>query len=76
VSARYHVLVSDELMASDPQWPDGLRPVEQEPADPGRYPGMHWWLFEDDSASESLNGKQVELSFGQGGAAYGRRMVS
>ena len=25
VSARYWVLVSDQLMASDPQWPDGLR---------------------------------------------------
>ncbi len=75
MSARYYVLASDELMASSLQWPDGLRPVEQEPAGLGRYPGMHWWLFEDDGASPSLDGKRVELSFSQGGAAYGRRVV-
>lgn len=65
MSARYHVLASDELMAAgDLQWPEGLRPVEQEPADPGRYPGMHWWLLEDDGAPAELDGKRVELAFG------------
>jgi hypothetical protein len=64
MSARYHVLASDALMAMDDlRWPEGLRPVEQEPADPGRYPGMHWWLFEDDDAPPELDGEQVELSF-------------
>lgn len=75
MSARYHVLVSDELMASGPEWPEGLRPIEQEPTDPGRHPGMHWWLFDDDTASPSLDGKRVELSFGEGGVPYGRRMI-
>jgi hypothetical protein len=67
MSARYHVLAADELMASGPPWPEGLRPVEQEPTDPGRYPGMHWWLFEDDGAPASLEGKQVELTFVRSG---------
>jgi hypothetical protein len=74
MSARYHVMVSDQLMASDPKWPEGLRPIEREAADPGHY-RAHWWLFEDDGASESLNGKQVEVTFHEGGAEYSRRMV-
>jgi len=77
VSARYWVLASDELMNSDPQWPEGLRPVRMaEEPPPG--PGMNWWLFEDDTASPSLEGQKVELSFGTGGAGgaeFGRRMV-
>ncbi len=65
MSARYHVLAADALMATAClQWPEGLRPVEQEPTDPGRYPGMHWWLLEDDGADAELNGKLVELAFG------------
>lgn len=67
MSARYHVLCSDALMASSPQWPDGLRPIEQEPTDPGQYPGSHWWLFEDDGAPASLEGRQVELTFVRSG---------
>jgi hypothetical protein len=63
MTARYHVLASDELMATDGlQWPEGLRPVEQE--DPGRYPGMHWWLLEDDGAPAWLDGLRVELGLG------------
>ena len=63
MSARYHVLADDDLMAMPGlQWPEGLRPVEQE--GPGRYPGMHWWLLEDDGAPAELNGKRVELGFG------------
>lgn len=60
MSVRYWVLVSDELMASDPQWPEGLRPVERGGTE---QPGMHWWRFEDDGAPASLEGKQVELTF-------------
>jgi hypothetical protein len=65
MAARYHVLASDELMASGLlRWPAGLQPVEQEPTDPGRYPGAHWWLFEDDDAPQTLNGKLVDLTIG------------
>jgi len=58
---RYFVLASDELMASDPQWPACLRPVGPVPgvrADPG----MNWWLFEDDEAPPALSGKKVGLT--------------
>ncbi len=57
------------------QWPEGLRPVEQEPTDPGRYPGMHWWLLEDDGAPAWLNGKRVELGFGVEVSGRDRRSV-
>ncbi len=61
MTARYHVLASDEIMASDDlQWPGCLRPVEQEEASG---PGSHWWLLEDDDADEALNGKRIELVF-------------
>ena len=64
MAVRYHVLISDELMAMDDlPWPECLRPAEQEPTDPARYPGMHWWLFEDDDAPAELEGKRVELTF-------------
>lgn len=63
MGVRYHVLVSDDLMASEPAWPACLRPVEQEPTDPEMHPDMHWWLFEDDDAPPELAGKRVELSF-------------
>jgi len=75
VSARYYVLVSDHLMVLDLQWPEGLRPVERAPAGPEASHGMHRWLFEDDGASPSLEGHLVELTFSDGGASYGRRMV-
>lgn len=62
--SRYHVLASDDLMATDGLlWPEGMRPVQQEPTDPGRYPGMHWWLIEDDDAPPELEGERVELTF-------------
>ena len=66
MSARYWVLCSDELMNSDPQWPQGLRPLK---ADEGLPPDDHsrWWLFEDDSAPASLQGKRVELTFTRNG---------
>lgn len=76
MSTRYHVLASDELMAGELQWPDGLRPVEQEPTDPGSHPGMHWWLFEDDDAPAELDGKRVELTFEAIGGAPGSARIT
>ena len=59
MSARYWVLVSDELMASLPLWLDGFRPVKEGNVE---YPGMTWHLFEDDEAPEDLEGKRVEVT--------------
>lgn len=73
MSARYWVFAADQLMESDPQWPDGLRPVERLPQMAGGldedpdYPGAHWWLFEDDGAPATLEGKRVELTFTRNG---------
>jgi hypothetical protein len=70
VSARYWVLVSDELMANDPQWPDGLRVIEPGPYEPpalGQPPVSRWWLFEDGGAPATLAGKRVELTFVRSG---------
>jgi hypothetical protein len=72
VTARYHLLVSDELMDSSPGWAAcGLTPVEQEPTDPERHPGMHWWLFEDRDAAAELQGKRVELEIGRADSGDG-----
>jgi hypothetical protein len=65
MSVRYWVLVSDELMDSDPQWPEGLRVVEAGPHDVA---GMRWRKFEDDGAPASLEGRCVELTFTRSGA--------
>jgi len=74
VTARYHVLASDELMATAGlQWPEGLRPVGQE--GPGPYPGMHWWLLEDDGAEPELDGQRVELVLGVEVSGWDRRSV-
>lgn len=70
MAARYWVLISDELMDSGPQWPDGLRVIEPGPyeqAPPGQPPVMRWWLLEDDGAPASLAGKHVELTFVRSG---------
>jgi hypothetical protein len=66
VSVRYWVLISDELMDSDPQWPEGLRPVR---ADDGVPPDSYsrWWLLEDDGAPATLEGRRVELTFVRSG---------
>lgn len=66
MGARYWVLASDELMDGSPRWPDGLRPVK---AATDRPPdgGMRWWLFEDDGAPSTLEGKRVELTFTRSG---------
>jgi hypothetical protein len=67
MSARYWVLVTDQLMASDPQWPEGLRIVEPDDCDTycerDAPPGTSWELFEDDGAPASLAGEYVELAF-------------
>jgi hypothetical protein len=69
VSARYWVLIADELMDSDPQWPDGLRIAEPGPLQRPWSPDPHarWWLLEDDGAPASLEGKLVELIFTRSG---------
>lgn len=66
MSARYWVLVSDEVMSSNPPWPEGLRVIEPGPYEqppPGQPPTMRWWKFEDDGAPATLEGKRVELTF-------------
>jgi hypothetical protein len=60
VSARYWVMVGDDLMAAQPQWPPMLRPVERGGI---IWPGMRWWLFEDDDAPDDLDGKEIDLTF-------------
>ena len=45
-------------MDSDPQWPDGFRPVEGGGVD---HPGVRRQLFEDDEAPPELDGKLVEV---------------
>ncbi|HTX49211.1 MAG TPA: hypothetical protein VME40_07460 [Caulobacteraceae bacterium] len=67
MSARYWVLVAHEVMASNPQWPGGLRPVKQAEDGPGPSPDCAWWLFEDDGAPATLDGKRVELTFTRSG---------
>jgi hypothetical protein len=77
VAARYHVLVSDELMASAPPWEScGLQPVEQEPTDPECHPGMHWWLFDDDGAPGRLDGCRIDLSFESIGGVPGSTRIT
>lgn len=75
MSAQYWVLVSDELMDSDPEWPEGLRPVKAATDGPPRG-GGRWWLFEDVGAPATLEGKRVELTFVRSGSGVmigGRR---
>lgn len=67
MSARYWILMSHELMDSDPQWPDGLRPVKQATDGPGPSADCAWWLMEDDGAPATLEGKRVELTFVRSG---------
>jgi hypothetical protein len=70
VSARYWVLVSDELMGSLPLGLDGFRPVQEGDADGF---GAHWHLFEDDSAPEELEGKRVEVVISRDTGSLGSR---
>lgn len=59
MSARYYVLVSQELLDNDPPWEStGLHLIEQGAL---TEPGFRWCLFDDDNAPEDLNGKKVEL---------------
>lgn len=70
MSARYWVLVSDELMNVSPEWPDGLRVIEAGPYNQlptGGPTPPRWWLFEDDGAPASLNGKNVQLTLVRSG---------
>jgi hypothetical protein len=72
VSARYWVLISDELLARGIAWPDGLRfaspPVLPSQGtdvitEPHELPGMTWRLIQDDDAPAELEGCRVELVF-------------
>ena len=70
MSARYWVLISDELVHQGMEWPHGLRAIEPGPYEqppPGQPPVSRWWLLEDDGAPASLEGKQVELTFTRSG---------
>lgn len=66
MSVSYWVLCSDELMDAAVQWPEGLRPVRAA-ADVPPSGGGRWWLFEDDGAPATLDGRQVELTFARAG---------
>lgn len=63
--ATYWVLISDELMNSEPRWEsvglDVLYPADHMP-EPG---GMRWWKIRDKFAGSSLEGQRVELEFGR-----------
>jgi hypothetical protein len=73
VSARYWVLVSDDLMDEyDPErLPEGVRFTSAAPAPPlppyalGRPAAAQWRQVEDDSADPALDGRQVELILGR-----------
>lgn len=70
MSARYWVLISDELMRNGPEWPAGLRVVEPGPYEQpaaGQHPVSRWWKFEDDGAPATLEGKRVDLTFTRSG---------
>jgi catechol 2,3-dioxygenase-like lactoylglutathione lyase family enzyme len=73
VSARYYVLVSQDLLDDPPDWGVlGLRLVEQ-----GGFtePGMRWCLFEDDGAPGELDGCRVELTLTSDGTPGGTRIT-
>ena len=81
MAARYRVLVSDILMASEPEWPAGLRPVGDGAPEPGG-DGTHWLTFDDEDAPADLEGKRVVLDLeviaGVPGSARiaGRRVIA
>jgi hypothetical protein len=59
-SVSYWVLVSDELLRSDPMFEEaGLHLVERGGVE---RPGMRWCKFKDDNADASLEGKEVNLA--------------
>lgn len=81
MTARYWVLVSDELvLAIDPSLlPDGLR-LSGHPAGSGTCivtppPGTHWHQFEDDNAPDELDGKRVELVLGRRGRTPAKAVI-
>lgn len=63
MSARYYVLVAQDLLDAEPPtaWEEaGLHLVETGGL---TEPGMRWCQFDDDDAPEELNGMKVELTF-------------
>jgi hypothetical protein len=84
MTARYWVLVSDELVAARMQLPHGLRDTgtyrseHSEGYLPQEPPGTGWHLIEDDDAPADLDGRIVELVFrSEGGTPVlaGREVV-
>jgi hypothetical protein len=87
VSARYWVLVTDELFASEyTTWPPGMVPV-LDLADRKLFYGqgtpahelapMHWQLFSDDAADQELEGHKVSITLRveDGKTFVDRRMI-
>ena len=72
MSARYRVLISDELAVLELTFPPGLRftvPADLRVPEHRRerpltlVPGAHWQQIEDDDADPGLEGQHVELVF-------------
>jgi hypothetical protein len=60
MTATYWLLVSDELLESDPMFEEaGLHLTERGPTET---PGMRWCQFRDDNADERFEGKKVNLA--------------
>jgi hypothetical protein len=59
-AGRYWVLVADQMMDPQPDWPEGIRPVERGSM---TSPGSRWWLFEDATADNGEPGQGYELIF-------------
>jgi hypothetical protein len=57
-AGRYWVLAADEVVESQVEWPDGLRPVERGAM---TSPGVRWWLFEDATADNGEPRQGYEL---------------
>ena len=69
MTARYWVLISDELAVARTELPHGLRDTGTYRAEhsegylPPEPPGASWHLIEDDDAPAELDGRLVELLF-------------
>ena len=79
MTAVYHVLISDQLIAEydEDRWPACLDLLERGEAEAGN-PYSHWWLARDSDAPGDLGGAIVELvlSIADGRAVItGRRVI-
>lgn len=63
MSARYWVLIADELTAQpSPAWAEAGLTLLQAAGPDHQHPGMCWWLIDDRGAPPELNHKRVELT--------------